>query len=545
MRCKNLPLILILLLATALRFYQLNHAPPSPSLDEVSIGYNAYSILKTTKDEFGNQFPLILRAYDDWRPAFYVYLVIPFVWILGLTTLAVRMPSVIMSVITVYLTYLLTMELFREHKNSKTYASISSLLMAISPWHIYASRLGHEVNLGLTLTVSAMYFFIKAKNQNFSKLYLSLASAAFALSLNSYQSEKVVTPVLILFLAIIYWRDIIKNLKNFILPAVIFALIAIPLVKISITETALTRLKATTAFDINANPLYGISLNQLILAKNKGDMLGQIVNNRRVVSIRIFLQNYLVHFSPRWLFTGTGFEAHKVPYLGLLYWWEFPIIVLGLYALWQIKIDRRIKLLLIVWFLSAPVSAAITTQAPHALRSYTFLPVWQIFGALGLVYLLHLFNKKYQKFISLFFILILIASVVYFGRQYYFIFPATQSESFQYALVNALNDLDASKFNKVIINNSDNLYQSYMFYLFLHKVDPLGYQKSGGTGSGGYNQTHRIGNLEFRPIIFVADATNKNSLLIGNPGDFLPGTDVYKTYKYLDGRMGIEEFITK
>src|SRR3989344_6012623 len=90
--------IIILLAAVFLRFYRLDVIPPHPSLDEVSIGYNAYSILQTGKDEFGYKLPILLRAYDDWRPAHYTYLVIPFVEFFGLNVFAVRLPSVLLSI---------------------------------------------------------------------------------------------------------------------------------------------------------------------------------------------------------------------------------------------------------------------------------------------------------------------------------------------------------------------------------------------------------------------------------------------------------------
>ena len=52
-------LILILALAAFLRFYKIGQVPPSLNWDEVAIGYNAYSILKTGKDEWGVPFPLL------------------------------------------------------------------------------------------------------------------------------------------------------------------------------------------------------------------------------------------------------------------------------------------------------------------------------------------------------------------------------------------------------------------------------------------------------------------------------------------------------
>ena len=101
----SLILIAILGVAAFFRLWQLGNVPASPSLDEVSIGYNAYSLQQTGMDEFGTKFPIILRAYDDWRPALYVYFVIPFVWMMGLSAVSVRMPSVIVSILSIWATY--------------------------------------------------------------------------------------------------------------------------------------------------------------------------------------------------------------------------------------------------------------------------------------------------------------------------------------------------------------------------------------------------------------------------------------------------------
>ena len=86
-------LILILALAAFLRLWSFGSVPPSASLDEASIGYNAYSVLKTGVDEFGS-FPIVSqRGYDDYRRSTYLFLVVPFVGLFGLNTAAVRFPA--------------------------------------------------------------------------------------------------------------------------------------------------------------------------------------------------------------------------------------------------------------------------------------------------------------------------------------------------------------------------------------------------------------------------------------------------------------------
>ena len=87
-------LFLILIFALFFRVYKINENPPALNWDEVSHGYNAYSILKTGKDEWGIKFPLIFRAYGNYKLPLYIYLTSISVKFFGLTPLGVRLVSV-------------------------------------------------------------------------------------------------------------------------------------------------------------------------------------------------------------------------------------------------------------------------------------------------------------------------------------------------------------------------------------------------------------------------------------------------------------------
>src|SRR3972149_7992585 len=389
---SQLYLILILLVAAFFRFYHLGSVPPSPSLDEVSIGYNAYSILKTGADEYSTKFPLLLRAYDDWRPALYVYFVLPFIWLLGLTAISVRLPSIMMSLITVAVVYDLTPRLTKlifTNMNQDNYEAMglaASLLLAISPWHIYISRLGHEANLGLFTVVLAVYFFIRSLVE---KVQINLVASLilFAISLYAYQSQKVITPLLVTAVVVLflsYWK---KHFSSLFWGLLISGLVALPILIVSFEPQAMARFAGTTAFN-ESHPLYRESQQKYVQAVVNGDRLGILANSRYFAMARIFSQNYLSHWKASWLFSGTLNEQHKVPYLGLLFPWELPLIIIGLFVvLKSIKGQVGVKSFLLIWLLSAPIPASIASQTPHAMRAYTFLPVWQIFGGIGLVYL--------------------------------------------------------------------------------------------------------------------------------------------------------------
>ena len=77
-----------------------------------------------------------------------------------------------------------------------------------------------------------------------------------------------------------------------------------------------------------------------------------------------------------------------------------------------------------------------------------------------------------------------------------------------------------------------------MFYLFHSTFDPKVYQSLGGTGSAGYEKTHVIGNIEFRPIDWKMDKELKHVLLVGNPSDFPAHETGIQESLLLDGSVG-------
>src|SRR4030043_677035 len=150
---KKIIIIAVLLLSALLRFYRLD-SYPALNADEAAIGYNAYSLIETGKDEHGNSWPIHFQSFNDYKPGLYFYIVLPFVKFFGLSEMSVRIPSAFIGVLTVYLIYLLTNELFKDKKYvlwNLPIGIVSSFLLAISPWHIHFSRGGWEVNAATVL----------------------------------------------------------------------------------------------------------------------------------------------------------------------------------------------------------------------------------------------------------------------------------------------------------------------------------------------------------------------------------------------------------
>lgn len=529
-------LVLIIALAVFLRLYNITGVPPQPTLDEVSIGYNAYSILNTGADEYGTKLPVLLRAYDDWRPALYVYLVIPFISIFGLDVLSVRLPSVLMSILTVGAVYLLVKELTKGAKAIRLkeldldIPVIATFLFAISPWHIYLSRLGHEVNASFSFLIFGLLFFFRFLDKKNWNIYMS--SIFFALSFAAYQSTKIIVPILLLVLSVLYFKQLLKKKTHVIIAGFIGFLLIIPIIVSSFDDNALIRFKGTNL--MGNSPAYFEKVSERYFKdKTDGNLLGYIFDNRKAASILLLSNAHLSHFSPAWLFFNDGEDAFKAPILGLLYLFELPLIFISLLFLLRSGISTKSILFLASWALISVLPGSITTGYPHAMRAYSLLPIPQILAAIGFFsILIFLKEKKFQYLFASFSLLVITISVLWFFHSYFYLLPRELSQQFQFGAINALNQTRTMEagYKQIIVSNKDALFESYMFYLFSNKYDPALHQKRGGTISGGYDIEHTIGKYTFGS---VGDKISKNRLYVMNLSEY---QDLKRYYNLADGK---------
>ena len=109
---QKLTLIIIILLGFLLRVYKLDIRPLGFTWDEAALGYNAYSLLLTGRDEHKQFFPVVFKSFGDYKPGLYVYLTVPSIKLFGLNEFATRLPSAIFGSLLIVMIYLLTLRLF-------------------------------------------------------------------------------------------------------------------------------------------------------------------------------------------------------------------------------------------------------------------------------------------------------------------------------------------------------------------------------------------------------------------------------------------------
>ncbi len=541
--------LVIIFIASILRLYQLGQTPPSPDWDEAALGYNAYSILKTGRDEYGTWFPLSLRSFDDYKPPLYMYLAIPSVALFGLKVWAVRLPSVIMGVFAVAGTFLLVSEFFRNKKNYSfsiqhsafSIPIVSSLLLAISPWHIQFSRIAFEANIGVTINIWAVLCFLKGIKNRFL-LYVS--AFLFGLGFYAYHSERIFIPLLVLMLFGFYRKELLIHKRNFIFAFVVGLITIAPLVPIFINQNTLMRLRGTSSL-ADQTGLLMRSVKKLEEDKVHGNPWGILFDNRRLVWVKTVTDGYLSHYSLRWLFLTGDNPRHHAPDMGLLYLWELPFFLYGFYVLF-IYGGKPGKIVM-GWFLIAPIAASPTTELPHAIRTLVFLPTFQIITAVGLILYISRISKyvsllKYKKYfgpiLTVFHVSLIAFNLIYYFHMYFVHMNREFSKAWQYGYAQAVEYAEGhkEKYKKIIV--STKLEQPHMFFLFYTRFDPIRYLASGGTKSGGFEEAQNAFDIyEFRPIQWEQEVRDGSILYIGTPQEIPSGN--LSQIKYLDGKNAI------
>src|SRR5258708_8283227 len=191
-------LALIVFLGAVLRLSLLTKFPPSLNWDEISHGYNAYSILKTGHDEWGQLLPLTnFRAYGDYPLPLNLYLTIPFVATLGLNEFAIRLPHTILGIFTILATYYLVLALTKKPWT----ALLAGLLIAIEPWTLFTSRFVVQSNLSVFFLIAGMAAFF---NREKHKWLAPISFLFLGLTLFSYHSTRIFLPIFLLAMVLIY-----------------------------------------------------------------------------------------------------------------------------------------------------------------------------------------------------------------------------------------------------------------------------------------------------------------------------------------------------
>lgn len=513
---KYLPIILlflITLLGLFVRFCRLGEAPAGLYLDEAAQGYNAYSILKTGRDEFGKFLPIVFRSFADFKTPIYIYLIVPLIPVFGLSSFTVRFPSFFFSVLTLPLIYLLIRQLLRKSNLSAPLALLTALMLAISPWHTLFGRTNFECNVALFFLIVAVYFFYLSQKKPFM---LIISAFFFAITIPAYHSQRIIVPLILILLFIRHHRFLFSriHLRYTVVGFIIGLVLSLPILSIITTPGFLAR--ATTLNIFNQTP-------SGYLAWYHGP-LSSIINARWYLTTKEFFSLYFSYFSPRNIFQlGDYGPRSSFPDLAVQYSWQFPFYVFGLYRLIIEKKLGDLRFFMISLWLISPLPAAMTRDPFTTIRALPMVVPLSFIISLGIIRVYEFITPKFRKF----FIISLGAAVIYSLINLYSsaiilneYFRAPYWDYGWRQVVERLNTLDSKL--PIVVDNARA--EPYSQILFFTRFDPSRYQRNNfEVSSNEYytnlnrNRVKNIGRITVRGIEWKPDTMIEQYLV----GDYL------------------------
>lgn len=518
---------IVFLIAFILRFWQLTKFPVSFSMDEAAIGFNAYSILKTGHDEHGKFLPLAFESVGDFKPPVNVYLTVISEAIFGYNEFAVRLPSAFLGTLTVVVFILLLKKLNLNWASS----IFGGFWLAILPWHIHFSRGGFEAVTALFFLITGFWLFLVwIASKKLAPLLLSIVS--FSLSVWAYHAERFFVPLLVVFLIILFFKDIktkAKIIRKQIWTALfVFIIFAVPFVNLAFFTPAIAERAATTSI---------LRESSLVLGLHDTYLTGtqKIFDNNYYLIFRHWVGKYLNYFDIRlWSWEGLQFTQPGYPDLGLIYAIDLPLLIFGIYSI--VKSDnKKLKAISLFWFFAGPLPASFTMNEQHPLRALTWLPFFGIVIASGVNELVKSYGR--WKKLAIIYSVLILGSLIYFGDIYMHQFPWFYAESWQFGY------REVSKYACTHLENYDRIYITdtfgtigpyntgtpFLYILFYCKADSDNYIATG---------SHLSKFSVRRPNKDVMTEKGK-VLLIGSPWDFLGGNlwggSIIEKVKYPNG----------
>lgn len=464
----------IVLLAVFLRVYRIAKSPPGIDWDEASYGYNAYSILKTGADEWGNRLPIKFRAFGDVKPPLLVYLNIPFIAAFGLNTISVKLVSIAAGCLSVIMVYLLALLLFKR----RNIAFLSALLMAFSPYGIFYSRIGIEMSLFSFLTISTVYFEVSylKKKDSYSLLFTLLFLALVFLSSHP---GKILAPSLALLFLTVNYLATGKSFKKSI-PTIIFVFgLCIYLLVLS-KQSWYSRMQYVGIFGSNKSVELEIGEYR---NHDENSIVSRLAHNKGTFYALRVLRNYSTHFTLDYLVHSSEPSVVQVAFRGPLYTVQLPFYYLGLFLLvvciirrWNHP-DKFLYLILLLWIFAAPLPSTLTEGAISK-RYMGALGSWELITAFGIVEFFNWARKRmtrYRLHILLFFTCTLLYGyeVIGFLNMNFWIIPNLYG-SIYFVRQNGVGMKIAEnypKFDRIIVANKITG-EPYIFTLFFMKYKP-------------------------------------------------------------------------
>ena len=211
----------ILLAAIFVRAYHFGAPPIGVHQDEAMAAVDAKALAEYGTDRYGMRYPVHFTAWVSSQMSVLLsYCMIPFIKILGFSTVSIRLPMLIASCVG-----LLALYFFGRQLAGKWAGLIVLILGTISPWHYMQSRWSFDCNLFPHVFLIAVVFLIAGFRK---KPFLYVAMVFFGLCSYAYGIADYSVPLFLLFIGIYLLRQQVVNWKELTGCIVLYVIIVLP-----------------------------------------------------------------------------------------------------------------------------------------------------------------------------------------------------------------------------------------------------------------------------------------------------------------------------
>ena len=333
--------------ATFLYGSQLDRSPVYLNSDETMFAVQAHAIATTGRDESGRLLPVYFQMNENvWYYPAVVYAMAPFVAFVTPSPVVVRLPTVLVAVLTLGLVY----KLARTLGVAGHAALAAPIVLALTPAFFMHGRLACDYMFPVPFMVTWMIFLVDYFRTH-STRSLVVASAALGVGFYTYVASVVMMP---LFLGVTLAALLVDRPRTFSAPKLAvgtFLLCLVPWVVWLGTHTEVLATFATRYRDSRLGALEA----------SDGVILQAVLTRLRV---------YASFFEPSFLFDVARASVMSSTYTTGVFLAGVQVLMpLGLYHMLRNRRSAGVYLVLLAFFLAPAAASLIDEQLRHRSRA--------------------------------------------------------------------------------------------------------------------------------------------------------------------------------
>lgn len=448
-------LIMIVMLASLLRFIYLDKIPTAITGDELLYAITAKSIYLTGHDLSGIWNPLFVFAFQypsgehQAELPYFIHLAIS--GALPFSLFLTRLPFALLSIGIVLLIYKIAEKLF-----GKTTAIWTGIIASINPWLIVMGRTGYESTPATFFYLLSLYMMLKYQSWKILWCLVPLLLAFY-----SYIGTKLIfIPFIFVALYLAYELNNRKFRKIYLILLSISVLFVIGFIFLLRMAPEGSRISEIV---FPNSPLVSQQVDALRKVTIQNPLLSIIVNKYTVYAQMIIEKLFRI-FSPSYLFV-EGDQFFLPVKQSFFYIIDIIFVVLG--SLYMFS-KYRFKYLIIILFILVGTSPHILhkNSGDFSIHLTLMFPFIILLIGFGISYIIEVVSQRYKPVAIFIIVIMYVLSLGSFSITYFYQYPLAGAGDFHMRILSRYLTIIRGNNTPITVytTTSSDLLKKYLFY---------------------------------------------------------------------------------